>query len=248
MVCVLYNRKKKKKSDLWFWCFSNPAIRPPPAIFCSTRIPFPIPAKGLPATQCNNWKQTMKLYLHRNEVTCRRLQCRTPISFVFNQNEKFCWGRLFSECSWLAYEYVCVRVCVFVCEWLHVSPPPLVLLSILSPCQCIKMTPFQIRWQIATWQIMQMAHWWQTYLLGAQLFFDGTTVFALSVGADAWGCVLTCVDSTQVIYFSPLFTVSCVYFKIVLISLVTPKKKKIFILALFFLLVYHVVSWLLTET
>lgn len=59
----------------------------------------------------NNRKRTVKLYLHRNRVTCQRLQRRTPISFVFNQNEKFCWGRLFSACNlWWSVD---ARVCVY---------------------------------------------------------------------------------------------------------------------------------------
>lgn len=61
----------------------------------------------------NNWKRTMKLYLHRNRVTCQRLQCRTPISFVFNQNEKFCWCRLFF-CTQLMCVLGCACVCVSV--------------------------------------------------------------------------------------------------------------------------------------
>lgn len=52
----------------------------------------------------------MKSYLHRNGATCRRLQCRTLISFVFNLNEEFCWGRLFPPYSWLVCVCVCVRV------------------------------------------------------------------------------------------------------------------------------------------
>lgn len=42
----------------------------------------------------------------------------------------------------------------------------------------------------------------------------------------------------------PLFTIDCVYFKIGLISLATRARNGV----VFFLLVYHVVSWLLTET
>lgn len=67
-------------------------------------------------SQWNNWKWTMNLYLHRNRATCRRLQCRTPISFVFNLNEKFCWGRLFPAYIWLACACVWrVCVCAFAC-------------------------------------------------------------------------------------------------------------------------------------
>lgn len=70
----------------------------------------------------NNRKRTMKLYLHRNGVTRQRQHRRTPISFVFNQNEKFCWGRLFSACNlWRVCGSTCARVC------LYASLPPLVL-------------------------------------------------------------------------------------------------------------------------
>lgn len=59
----------------------------------------------------------MKLYLHRNGVTCQRLQCRTHISFVFNLNEKFCWGRLFSAYSWFIYICVCTCMCLHMCAY-----------------------------------------------------------------------------------------------------------------------------------
>lgn len=120
----------------------------------------------------NNWKRTMKLYLHRNRVTCQRLQCRTPISFVFNQNEKFCWCRLF-----FGFFLACIHlISVCLCACLHASLPPFGLLPILCPCQCIKMISFQIGWQFTTWQTMQMAQWWYIYLLEAQLFLDCPTV------------------------------------------------------------------------
>lgn len=91
----------------------------------------------------------MKLYLHRNGVTRPRLQRRTSISFVFNLNEKFCWGRLFfPPYSWFVDVCVGARVCAC-----NTPPPPL---CVLRPCRCVPMTPFQIRWQIATRKIMQM--------------------------------------------------------------------------------------------
>lgn len=120
----------------------------------------------------NNWKRTMKLYLHRNRVTCQRLQCRTPISFVFNRNEKFCWCRLF-----FGFFLACIHlISVCLCVCLHASLPPFGLLPILCPCQCIKMISFQIGWQFTTWKTMQMAQWWYIYLLEAQLFLDCPTV------------------------------------------------------------------------
>lgn len=84
-------------------------------------------------SEWNNWKRTMKLYLHRNRVTCQRLQCRTPISFVFNQNEKFCWCRLFffscvqtmsvsvsvSMLHYLLLSCFPFSVLVSASEWLH---------------------------------------------------------------------------------------------------------------------------------
>lgn len=71
----------------------------------------------------------MKLYLHRNGVTCQRLLSRTPLSFVFfNLNEKFCWSRLFPAYSWL----VCLRVCVCMCAcMLHCLLLSCILFSVL---------------------------------------------------------------------------------------------------------------------
>lgn len=225
------------------WCFSNPAIRPPPAIFCSTRIPFPIPAKGLPATQCNNWKQTMKLYLHRNEVTCRRLQCRTPISFVFNQNEKFCWGRLFSECSWLAYEYVCVCVCVFLnvngCMF-HYLPlscfPFSVLVSALRWLH-FKLDDRSQHEKSCKWLTDGKPICWElNCFLMAPLF--------LRRGLGL--CTDLCRQCAGDIFQSFVYNQLCLFKNSA--DFTSDTKKKNFILALFFLLIYHVVSWLLTET
>lgn len=78
-------------------------------------------------SQWNNRKRTTKLHLHRNGVTCQRLQRRTPISFVFNQNEKFCWGRLFSACNlWWRVD---------ACVWEHAGMLHYLLLSV--PCSAL---------------------------------------------------------------------------------------------------------------
>ena len=67
----------------------------------------------------------------------------------------------------------CVRVCACTHVCLHAPLNPPVLLSIFCPCQCIKMTPFQIKWRIVTQLTMQVARRYNNYFLEAQLFLNG---------------------------------------------------------------------------
>lgn len=157
----------KKRNEYYdFWCCSNSAIRPPCASLFSTRIPPPIPATGLPAThsgiiESEPWSCIcIEMEWHAGGCSAGH-----PYHLFLIKMKSFAEA----DCFLLSVD-LCVGVCVWYRECPYASLPPLVLLSIVCPCQCIKMTPFQIRWQIATWQIMQMAQWWHTYLLVAQLF------------------------------------------------------------------------------
>lgn len=88
-------------------------ITPSSALFCRTDS-LSIPATGLHASHIGIIEnEPWSCYLHRNRVPCRRLQRGPPISFVSNQNEKFCWG-----------SFVCV--CVNACTSLRASLAPLV--------------------------------------------------------------------------------------------------------------------------
>lgn len=171
-----------KKSFVWFWCCSKSAIRPPSASFCSTRIPSPILATGLPATQSGIIEsEPWSCICIEIEWHAGGCSAGHPYHLFLIKMKSFAEA----DCFLHAVDW-----CMCVCVWMDMPArftTSSFLLPVLCPCQCIKMTPFQIRWQIATWQIMQMAQWWRTYLLGAQLFLDGPNVWCLArfVGADS---------------------------------------------------------------
>lgn len=117
-------------------------------------------------SEWNNWKRTMKLYLHRNRVTCQRLQCRTLISFVFNQNETFCWCRLFFFSLRTNDERVCGSVSVSMLHYLLLSCFSFSVLVSASGWLHLKLGD-----RLQIWETRQMAQWWYFYLAGINFRF-----------------------------------------------------------------------------
>ena len=171
-------------------------IRPLSLLFGSTRILFSIPARGLPATHSEIIESEPWSYICI-EMGRHAGGCRTLISFVFNLNEEFCWGRLFPAYSWL----LCVRVCpcTYMLHWL-------LLFSIRCPCQCITMTPFQIGWQIAIRQINDgVPICWKLNCFSMTLLFS--CICSIMMFADM--CHLGADDTLQyILYCNPLFTIN----------------------------------------